>query len=190
MPINTNCSMKKSADKITKDYQEILNKFLTIADHHYLSARLLNMYGLYIVALHSAATAIELYLKCALRLQDKDTKIRHDLSEGFKILRIDLDDQDKEFIKELENAYKKKYPDQWEKVVTWKEELDQLDSITCSLRNYIHSIVDGQLQSQDTLKIIKEGDNFSPKISAKYGTLKWQDIFFRANKYYSQFKSF
>jgi len=176
---------------MSKDYQQILNKWLTLGDHQYLAARLLMIHGLYIIALPNAAMAIEYYLKCAMQLKDKeDKKIKHELTKGFKILGLSLDESDKKFIKALEKSYDNKYPEKWGENPKWEENLEELDNLVVSLRNYIHSIANGQLKIQDTLQAAKNGDNFSPSIAARFGTLEWKDIFLRANRYFGHFKFF
>lgn len=61
-----------------------------MADNQYISARLGFMHTLYPVALQNTSIAVEMYLKCLLKLKGETRKFGHDLLQGFKTAKINL----------------------------------------------------------------------------------------------------
>ena len=174
------------------DSKKILTTWIFMADSYYLSARLAMLHGLFPVGLHNAATAIEMYLKCALQLMGEEYKITHNLLLGFEKLKISLAPELITFICELNDAYtKEKYPDSWSIDVKWYERLNEVDILTLLLRNHIISLVDEKAESIDILNEALT-NNLKPldNITTKHGVLTLKDVFLRSNNQYSKFKFF
>jgi len=178
------------------DKGKITNQWLFIADSHYLSARLLLMHGLYPVALHVAATATEMYVKCLLLVKGEDSKeirkIGHDLGELFKKANIKLAQGVQELVDELKESYTfNKYPDSWTGNVEWKERLKDLDNLVHQLRNHlIEQLQSGDKEAiQDIIRICKNQGFLIPDIAGRYGVLTLKDVFLRSNEVFSKFKS-
>lgn len=168
---------------------EIVNKWLFMADSHYLSGRLLFMTGLYHVALHNSATSIELYLKCADLLFNKGVLRKgHDLKQRFNDFKIVLPPTLDTFIAELEDSYRNKYPDAWSGDVMWKDRLFELDTLVYQFRNYIVDRLSDFRGAMDLLRIARDYGHFDDSISPKFGTLNLKDVFYRSNNRATSFK--
>jgi hypothetical protein len=66
-------------------------KMLIAADLHYLSARLLFMHGLFFVACHLSALAIEQFAKCLQTIKYREFEKGHEIMKRMEKLNIDLD---------------------------------------------------------------------------------------------------
>lgn len=171
------------------NHKEIINQWLFTADQHYISARLLFMFGLYNVALPNAATAVEMYLKCLSQLQGGSVKkFGHKLLEQFAAAKINLASELQDFIKELESSYQNKYPDAWKGDIKWKESLNELDQLIFQLRNIIIKIA-GQVEGGiDLLVEIKNRGDLISEISDRYGMPTVREALFRNNQFIYRFK--
>ena len=124
-------------------------QYLAVADLDYLSARLLLFSALPSSGLPKAAEAIEKLLKLWLMLEAKinrkeelgakDLKrFNHDLPALFRHLRqsvsADFDTSWDSYLLELQDAYSRRYPDQWLVKMTWVIDLDRLDQAYSYLR--------------------------------------------------------
>lgn len=162
-----------------------------MADFHYLSARLLFLHGIYPVALHNGATAVEMYLKCLLLLKGEDPKRRHNLQELFKRAKINLVPEVFQFVQELQKSYvQDKYPDSWTDSVIWKESIGDLDDLIQQLRNQLVAQLSLEEKKfvQDFLKIIMKQGFLIPDVSCRYGVMDLKNVFLRANDSFAKFE--
>lgn len=149
------------------------------------------MHSLYPVAHHTAATSIEMYLKCALQIIGDETQIRHDLKKGFELLQIRLTEEISEFIETIQEAYeKKKYPDSWDDDPRWYEELKMLDTVIVQLRNVIHSKSKQNIGTQDLLLICVKNGGLIPNIHERHGVMSLRESFVRSNYSFGGFNYF
>lgn len=161
-----------------------------MADCHYLSARLLFLHGIYPVALHDGATAVEMYLKCLLLLRGENPEFGHDLKKLFKKAEINLANETPQFVNELQKSYQEdKYPDAWNGDVTWKESIHDLDDLAQQLRHIIfNSLAEEEKKSvQDILKIIMRQGSLIPHIADRYGVMDMRNVFLRTNNVFTKF---
>ena len=161
-----------------------------MADNQYISARLGFMHTLYPVALQNASIAVEMYLKCLLKIKGETGKFRHSLLEGFKQAKINLAPDMKELVENLQNAYERdKYPDSWEeRDVIWADNLDRVDELVCQIRNLIIKTA-GKIDSvTDYLKVIKTKGFIFADAAGRYGVLTLKEAFIRGNNAFTRFK--
>ena len=182
--------------ELNMDKGKTTNQWLTIADFHYLSAGLLFMHGLYPVALHVAATATEMYLKCLLLIKGEDSKkirkMKHDLFKLFQKANIKLAPKSQELVDELKKSYTvHKYPDSWTANVEWKERLRDLDTLVYQLRNRLIEQLqpEDKKMVQDIIKISRNPGFLMPNTASRYGVLSLKDVFLRSNEVFAKFKS-
>jgi HEPN domain-containing protein len=160
------------------------------ADFHYLSARLNFMHGFFLVALHISATSIEMYLKCLEKCKNGKFEKGHNLVNRINKVNINIDENYKEFLQQLENSYKNKYPDEWKGKVRWPNVLEPLDFFVMKIRNL--AIVELKKidpeNKNDVLKACINSKDLLPGNTAMYGALTSIEVFHRSNRFISQFQ--
>lgn len=169
--------------------KEVIQTYLFCADSHYLAARLLFMSGLIPVALENAALAVEFYLKCLLKLNNKSDGITHDLKKGFKELKIKFSDSINTFIQHLEESSAgKKYPDSWNGSKNWTFEIDKLDLIIVNLRNPIIEMSNSEKDIQDLLLSAFSKEKIMINIQLAYESPNYHHILVKGNEEINNFK--
>lgn len=173
------------ANKLT--VERIANKWLFLADQHYLSARVLFMHSFYPVAQHVSCTAIEMYIKCLLQIRGQPYKKSHDPIDQIKSTDVSLNESLSPFIKTMQEAYSKKYPDSWTESLTWRDYLPELDSTVLELRNKIAQELADKKGVTDLLATLQELANLPTNRHLYYGVYSQQEAFLRHNLTSSRF---
>lgn len=180
-------------------------EYLGIADMDYLSARSLLINGLTHTGLSKAAEAFEKLFKLFLIIEAKITQNKHlsqkelkqyehNLVRLFELVMSKLPDKSydqsvRDYFKQLESAYKIRYPESWVEVKLIND-FENLDKMYCFFRNNITINFPKEEQGRVRLFgtfIIK---GYSPEV-VKYikdhGGLPPKQILSKDNKYLSEF---
>ncbi|MCF7846252.1 MAG: HEPN domain-containing protein [Candidatus Peribacteraceae bacterium] len=168
-----------------------LRKWLMMADFEYLSARLLLTHSVYITGLSSAARALELYLKVLVHQKKKvpfDQMFKeygHSINKLLKELNINLDSTGDKVVKDLNESYKNRYPDNWKGDVKWRFWLHEIDKIICLVHNDVWILIDEsekiEIKKQNVLFLASTNFNFPFGHEQEFGSMELAALFKRGN---------